>query len=428
MLRAIRARTTRFRRTSHRAASSASSGAEACPPHRDREPYWCCRHPQPEPIAFAESPFGHLAVGEDRLARTCLELQEPLRGQPDVPPDDLLAIMPDFHPVAAAMHGGLLPGGDLDFPARGRELGIQPVEHGLEQRSQREGATGFFLESRRARNTETLRGTENVQSDTDGDIGVLPLCARLGQDAPDLSPADVQVIGPFELDLHAARVSDRLAQPARDGDRHQRDRLPRPSLPDEREIEAAAAGSLPPALAPTRARLRLGDQNGRRKALFLVEVHVDELLGEVVGGFHHGEERHVLERPPPTGFELSPRERDHAPPADSAERRPSSSTRRFRVFSTTAGGALSKNAVFCSLAESSVISPSRAASVRPIRSPSAPAAVRGTERPIERPAVTSLAISRAGAPKVRSDSLARCRSSGASGVISLTRLRSGESG
>src|SRR6266545_4736449 len=107
MLRAIRARTTRFRRPSHPAASSASSGAGACPPRRDPEPCWCCRRPLPEPPASAESPFGHLAVGEHRLTRPRLELQESLRGQPDVPPDDLPAIVPDSHPVAAVVHGGL---------------------------------------------------------------------------------------------------------------------------------------------------------------------------------------------------------------------------------------------------------------------------------------------------------------------------------
>src|SRR6266540_2430571 len=119
MLRAIRARTTRFRRTSHRAASSASGGSEGCPPHRDREPCWCCRRPLPEPPAFAASPFGHLAVGEHRLARARLELQEPLRGQPDVLPDDLLAIMPDLHAVAAWEKASVHRRGDLDFPARG---------------------------------------------------------------------------------------------------------------------------------------------------------------------------------------------------------------------------------------------------------------------------------------------------------------------
>ena len=131
--------------------------------------------------------------------------RNPEGSRPRYSPVDLLAVAPDRHAVARPVQRGLLPRGDLALPVGRDELPIDPVEQRLEdaRRARRRGRPPPRGSSRPA--PERLAAARDVQADADGEVGRLPLRARLGQDPGELAPADVEVVGPLQIGLDAAR-------------------------------------------------------------------------------------------------------------------------------------------------------------------------------------------------------------------------------
>ena len=184
---AARGPRARSRRRSRRAASSAASvRASSAPRQRPRTVLVLptstarsgCRRP---PAAHHR---GDLSGGDDRLARRGLEPQETGRVEPEV--------LRPRSPRRCAGSSARSPGRCSEASSHARTSSLQrgaassavePVEQRLQQRRQRDAPARLLLERRRAGDAEIAGAAEHVDSDSDRDVGVVALRARLGDDA-----------------------------------------------------------------------------------------------------------------------------------------------------------------------------------------------------------------------------------------------------